>query len=112
MADELRRPHMKYDVQYSSCHSTYATLRIFHETLVPGEIDTLFSVNATSSQQRGDPVSIKHPEKGERKLGSWFLESEGRIESEDSRRHIDWLLDQSKGKRHRAGGIEVQRLQD
>ncbi len=89
---------MKYDDQYSTCDSTYATLRIFHESLVPDDINDLLGVSATSSQQRGDPISSKRPEKGERKVGGWFLESEGKVDSKDSRRHIDWLLDQVEGK--------------
>jgi len=89
---------MKYDDQYSTCDTTYATLRIFHEDLMPTEIDKLLGVQSTSSHKRGDIISPKHPNKGLRKQGGWFLESEGHVDSKDSRRHIDWLLDQVESK--------------
>ncbi len=90
--------NMKYNDQYSTCNSTYATLRLFHVDLQPKEIDSFLGINATSSHKCGDPISHKFSEKGKRKQGGWFLESEGRVESKDTRRHIDWLLDQIENK--------------
>ena len=31
-------------------------------------------------------------------IDGWFLTTKGRIDSRDSRRHIDWLIDQIEGK--------------
>lgn len=31
-------------------------------------------------------------------IDGWFLTTKGRFDSRDSRRHIDWLLDQIEGK--------------
>jgi len=89
---------MKYNDQYATCRSTYATLRILHEDLDPDEISRLLGVTPSSSHRKSDPLSPRFPEKGRRKVGAWLLKSEGQVDSRDSRRHVDWLIDRLDGK--------------
>ena len=103
---------MNYNDQYDTCDSTFATFRVYHADLIPKEIDNLMGIQATSGIKRGDPISPKHPKKGVKLLGAWFLESKDYVDSKDSRRHIDWLLAQIKNKTTvlrelRAKGYEI-----
>lgn len=78
-----------YADDYSTCSNTFATLRIYSQTLSPEEVTRALGVQPTRTlrqgEQRGDKVSNLH---------GWFLSSEGRVDSRDLRRHLDWLLDQ------------------
>lgn len=89
---------MEYDDSYPTCAETYATLCIYHEDLDPEEINRLLDIDFTWSCRKGDPVSERESERAKRKRGSWLLRTEGKIESKDSRRHIDWLLDRIEDK--------------
>lgn len=77
---------MTYIDDYSSCERTYATLRIY-----PGEVSPFVVTQALGLEPTR--ISVKG-EKSPLHVNGWFFSSQGTIESKDSRRHIDWLLDQ------------------
>jgi Domain of unknown function (DUF4279) len=85
-----------YDDQYATCISTSAWLRVMSESLQPERATALLGVQPTRTQVRDElatPAS-KHPFK----YSGWFLESLSHVQSRDARRHIDWLLQQLRGK--------------
>ncbi|MHB8859931.1 MAG: DUF4279 domain-containing protein [Thermoleophilia bacterium] len=84
----------KYDDKYATCARTYATLRVFHENLDPDEISKILGISYTRAYRKGDPHSKANPETVKRHYGAWLLDSKHHVNSRDSRRHIDWLLDQ------------------
>lgn len=86
-----------YDDQYPTCNETHAWLRIMHEDLDPDEISCVLGLTPTKVQRRGEPVPSK-PERRYSKSG-WFLKSDGLIQSKDSRRHLDWILNQIGSKK-------------
>lgn len=81
-----------YADDYSTCLSTFATLRIYSQTVVPDEITRALELQPTRSLRQGELRGGKPSN-----LNGWFLSSEGRVESRDLRRHLDWLLDQLGG---------------
>jgi hypothetical protein len=76
---------------YPTCDKTYATLRIYPESLDPAEVTKRLRIEPTHSQRRGES---RKPGAPPTKLHGWFLCSEGAVESRDVRRHLDWLLSQ------------------
>jgi hypothetical protein len=91
-----------YDDNYGTCSRTYATLIIKY--LDPSTITARLGIEPSESRRKGElirpfPTRIAP-------MNRWFLCTKGRVESRDSRRHIDWLLDRVEGK---AG--EILRLQ-
>lgn len=79
-----------YDDSYATCVSTFARLRIMGENLEPETVSALLCLQPNRTQVRGElpqPTS-KHPFR----YSGWFLGTEGRVQSRDARRHIDWLL--------------------
>ncbi len=93
---------MIYDDNYATCSRTYATLIIKY--LDPSTITARLEIEPSESQIKGElirPFSTRIAP-----MDGWFLCTKGRVESRDSRRHIDWLLDRIDGK---AG--EILRLQ-
>ena len=77
---------MNYIDDYSSCERTYATLRIYPAVASPSEVSKRIGLNPTNASI----ANTKHLNQ----VNGWFLSSEGVVNSKDSRRHIDWLLDQ------------------
>lgn len=90
------RTETSYDDEYATCVYTHAWLRVMSEDLQPEAVTSLLDIQPTKTQVRGGlpRPSSKHPYK----YGGWFLESKGQIQSRDSRRHLDWLLDHLHGK--------------
>jgi hypothetical protein len=79
---------MKYNHKYSSCSRTYSTLRIYTNESPPDIATKILKIK---------PSSISRPETkgpaGRRYVNGWFLTTQGKLKSRDSRRHIDWILD-------------------
>jgi hypothetical protein len=91
-----------YDDHYATCAKTYATLAITH--MDPSTITERLGIEPTDSQRKGelirpDSTRIAH-------FDGWFLSTKGLVESRDSRRHIDSILDRPDGK-----SAEIHRLQ-
>jgi len=80
-----------YEDDYASCVETYATLRIFSDDSPPEEISAQLALEPTTSFKKGEPFSarVQRP----RPQHGWLLCTKGLVDSKDTRRHIDWLLD-------------------
>jgi hypothetical protein len=89
---------MTYDDNYSTCESTHATLRIYHDSASPELVSKCLSLKPSSAQTFGtiDPDSKKQ---ATFKLSGWFLTTDEVLNSKDSRRHIDWLLQRIQTKK-------------
>ncbi|MFO1379297.1 MAG: DUF4279 domain-containing protein [Chitinivorax sp.] len=74
---------MDYIDDYSACESTYATLRIYPGDINPVEITKRMGI---------EPSKLSMANISRRSINGWFLSTKGHVESKDSRRHIDWLL--------------------
>jgi hypothetical protein len=79
---------MKYNHKYQSCTRTYSTLRIFPKNAHPDVITNLLKIKPTRISIAGPTGPI-----GRIVVSGWFLTTQGKLKSKDSRRHIDWLLD-------------------
>ena len=77
--------NIDYIDDYSACDRTYATLRIYPSDKPPQHITDFLGIEPTRT-------SIYSEDKG--KVNGWFLSSQDYVTSRDSRRHIDWILDQ------------------
>jgi len=88
---------MVYDDGYPTCAETYATLRIYPGDLDPSSVTERLAIEPSTWQRRGESQRIMGVPKVAT-INGWFLSSEGRIVSRDSRRHLDWLLDQIAAK--------------
>ena len=86
---------MEYDDEYPTCENTYATLRIYHEGLEPEVITQILKIEPTSIIKKGKRRKANNP-RSVSKINGWFLESENEVKSNDSRRHIDWIIDKLK----------------
>lgn len=78
---------MKYIDNYRSCSRTYATLRIYPKSLHPSVITEMLQIEPTD-------ISIKGGGPRGKFVNGWFLSTKDILNSRDSRRHIDWLIDQ------------------
>ena len=96
-----------YDDEYATCVSTFVSFRVMSEALSPESVTALLSVQPTRTQVRGElpAPGSKHPFK----YGGWFLKSSGHVQSRDSRRHVDWLLEQLTGKAGAIAELKMQR---
>jgi hypothetical protein len=74
---------------YPTCERTYATLRIYPESLDPSEVTARLGIEPSDWQRCGESRKA-----GSRpaKVHGWFLSSEAAVDSQDVRRHMDWLL--------------------
>ena len=97
-----------YDDAYSTCAETYATLRVFSDSVRPDTVADALGTEATSSFQKGDSYGNKH----HRKTNGWFYETRHPNTSRDNGRHVDLLLELLEGKievleRLRGQGCEI-----
>jgi hypothetical protein len=98
-----------YEDAYPTCKGTFATLRIFSDSVSPAETTARLKIEPTEFFVKGEPMG---PRGGSRKFNGWFLSSERFVDSRDSRRHIDWILRQIEGKaseiaRWQGAGVEI-----
>lgn len=93
---ELRDQASTYDAESPWCSRTFVTLRILALELDPEEITRRLSLEPTRTQLRGAPWN-EHDGRPFRFSG-WFLTSEGKVESRDTRHHLDWLIERLQGR--------------
>jgi hypothetical protein len=74
---------------YPTCERTYATLRIYPESLDPFDVTSRLGIEPSDWQRRGES---RRPGSRPARLHGWFLSSQGVLESRDVRRHLDWVL--------------------
>lgn len=94
----------EYDDNYPTCIETYATLRVFGEAVELDDVSRMLASTPTRTQRKGQP--LREGAKTSAKLSGWFLETRAVIQSKDSRRHLDSLLDILKPK-----VLEIQEMQ-
>ena len=86
-------PH--YVDNYGTCERTLAELRIYSDVVTPTEMSRRLGLKPSSNVEKGKVLSATRtgrPHVGQ--TNSWILSSDGKVESRDARRHLDWLLDQ------------------
>ena len=85
-----------YNDDYSACEETFSTLRLYHDSISPSEVTNRLGLQPSKCFVKGDA-------RGKRgkvyETNGWFLSSEDVVKSHDSRRHIDWIIDQIWDKR-------------
>jgi len=91
------RTSTPYDDDYATCVKTFVWLRVMSESLEPDKVTIAIGIQPTRTQFRG-AVSLNAALKRPAKYSGWFLESTGHVNSRDTRRHLDWLLDKLQGK--------------
>jgi len=75
-----------------TCALTHATLRIYPaEGVTPEAVTERLGISPDHVQSKGQ---ASRPGGRAATTSGWFLTSEARVRSLDSRRHIHWLLDQ------------------
>jgi len=82
-----------YDDDYGTCLDTYCDLRVYPGELSPHEITKRLGVEPTEVNVAGEARKGSQGRERILKINGWFLSSEGRVESKDLRRHLDWLLE-------------------
>ena len=75
-----------YNDNYETCSETYVTLRIYSDTKNPNELTEYLGIEPSE-------IQVKTQKNRLIELNGWFLSSEGKVNSKDIRRHIDFLAD-------------------
>lgn len=90
----------------AGCLRTYATLRIYSGKIAPNEISKMLGVQPTRVWNKGSTETAVP-----RKQNGWFLTSRGEVESLDSKRHVDFILNQLIVNKAYITGLTKQGLQ-
>ena len=88
---------MMYDDDYGTCARTYATLLIYPVRTDPEAISGRLGIEPSTWQRKGGPIAGRPPSRIA-EIDLWCLSTKGQVESRDSRRHVNWLLDRIDGK--------------
>jgi hypothetical protein len=83
-----------YDDDYGTCLETRATLLVYPKERHPDEITQLIGIEPTRCNVKGEEIINSIGRKRVTQNNGWFLSSEGRVDSLDVRRHLDWLIAQ------------------
>lgn len=81
------------DDEYPTCAQTFATLLVYPGEIDPAAITDRLGIEPTGWQRRGEVAQPVGRLSRVAAINGWFLGSRGQVDSRDSRRHIDWLLD-------------------
>lgn len=92
---------------YPTCEETYVTLRLYHDAADPALVTATLDITPTESQHVGESyerrgVTRTYP------LSGWFLSSQDRLESYDTAKHLDWLLQQLQPRRQALDSLRSQ----
>jgi len=80
-----------YIDEYSACSETFSALRVYHDSISPSEVTARLGIRPTRQAVKGE----RRGKSGKLFANNgWFLESSKSVDSRDSRRHIDWIVDQ------------------
>jgi Domain of unknown function (DUF4279) len=79
-----------YDDGYATCVETRSSLRIFSDIVGPLEVTARLDLQPTTSFTMGEPLGKSQQL---RKSNGWFFSTKGLVQSRDTRRHLDWILD-------------------
>ncbi|WHI45930.1 DUF4279 domain-containing protein [Microbulbifer sp. TRSA001] len=86
---------MKFVDDYPTCDETYITLRIYCGEISPDVVTEILGIKASDKIYKGKTVNGR---KRPAILNGWFLTSEGKVDSLDSRAHLHWLFRLIDGK--------------
>ena len=86
-----------------SCLETFATLRVFSESMSPNAIGDTLGLKATDSKPR-DAGSPYWPR---RDTNTWFWSTQGKVQSNDNLEHVGAVIELFSGKR-----TELKTLRD
>ncbi len=101
-----------YSDDYPSCAGTDARLAISCDDFDADEISTRLGLAPTRLLKAGDVVANRIGRCLAVETSTWFLSSEGEVESRDLRRHLDWLLDRIEPSADELRALQqVQRLE-
>ncbi len=88
------------------CLRTYATLRIYSGDIAPKEISEILELEPSRVWNKGSTETAVP-----RKQNGWFLTSRGEVESLDTKRHVDFILNQLASNKTYITGLTAQGLQ-
>ena len=94
---------IQYTDDYATCVETFSTLRIFSHDVEPDEITDLLGIEPTKTFCKGDLQG--KTSKLKRKSNGWFFRTEGLINSRDTRRHIDEIIECIRDKKNSIGEL-------
>jgi hypothetical protein len=103
----VRSGRTPYDDDYGTCERSVAKLRIYGDDLDPEALTKRLGIEPSAAQRKGQVFTNSPGLSRTAKVGAWFLSSEGKVESRDLRRHLDWLIAQIRGV-----SSELRALQD
>jgi hypothetical protein len=81
------------DSEYATCALSYATLRIYSDTVTPEAMTAKLGVQPDWTTTQGFPHKLPSGRMQDATVSSWLLSSKGQVVSKDLRDHLDWLLD-------------------
>ncbi len=79
-----------YNDGYATCVETRSSLRIFSDIVGPLEVAAQLDLQPTKSFTKGEPFGKSQQL---RKSNGWFYSTKGFVQSRDTRRHLDWIID-------------------
>ena len=71
-----------------SCLETFATLRIFSDSMHPDEIESILGLTATSKFPRDETSRYRH----RRETHGWLFTTENTVESRDNGEHLKVII--------------------
>lgn len=91
--DDVNSRRTPMNDKYETCERTCAKLLIYCGAMHPSAVSNLLGMEPTSEVVLGEPGRTNSLGKAPiGRLNGWFLSSEGSVESQDTRRHVDWLI--------------------
>ncbi len=79
-----------FNDSYATCLETHSALRIFSDSICPSEMTAMLDLQPTSLFKKGEVFGMAQLA---RKANGWFYSTKGSVQSRDTRRHIDQVLD-------------------
>ena len=87
----------EYNDDYPSCKRTDVLLRVYPGERSPDWVTSLLGVEPSAVNRKGEQRTNSIGRTRTIPKNAWFLSSEGKVNSRDARRHLDWLLEQLEG---------------
>jgi hypothetical protein len=92
---------------YPTCEKTYVTIRLYHNSADPSEVSAALGLEPTDIQRVGESYERRGISRVYR-LSGWFLCSNTQVESYDSAKHLDWLLQRLQPRQAALEGLRSQ----
>lgn len=81
---------MVFDDEYPTCKETYATLRVFSQTLMAADITDVLGLLPSESFSKGEAYGNQQLVRRET---GWLLTSRESVNSRDTKRHVAWVVE-------------------